>query len=377
MNHLNQPRPNPITFPTTRPRNSVLARQTLSSSSASVVETVVLLTGTLQLLEGNIGTTDTRQEHGTEGGSHAVSTVNLGQLHTTDDESRDDLTDTLDDRVLSGTHVQTAHTTELTLVLGKSVHGLQTLNTESTERSVVTSGRDNDRSRDGVGVHAGLVVVVEGDEGPVGDTSGNTETLLGTAGDQVLNSGSVEQLDVGELQDLGQEGRGQQGSVLDDNVVTLVLVRNANGVEELVGGLTADHGREQLTTQPGTATGSDTCLNDSDLQVRATRSESEGSGETAGTGTDDDDVRLGVVVHVAEVAAGHGAGNDGLVDRTESEGRGINGGIGSGGVLGSRGGVGVSRSSLHGVGHLVGELGRSGGEVDSGRRSHCMCVMCI
>lgn len=49
-----------------------------------------------------------------------------------------------------------------------------------------------------------------GDKGPVGYNTGNGVT----ADDQVLNRGSVEQLDVAASDDFGKDGRSKETSVL-------------------------------------------------------------------------------------------------------------------------------------------------------------------
>lgn len=59
---------------------------------------------------------------------------------------------------------------------------------------------DDDGCVDGVGIHAGLVVVVHGDECPVCYDSCNAYDAGGVsrASDEVFNGRSVEQFDVGE-----------------------------------------------------------------------------------------------------------------------------------------------------------------------------------
>lgn len=79
----------------------------------------------------------------------------------------------------------------------------------------MASSGDDDRGVDGVGVHAGLVIVVHSHEGPVGDNTGDLDgggvgSVTGIAGDEVLDAGSVEELDVRELKDLGEKGGGEQ-----------------------------------------------------------------------------------------------------------------------------------------------------------------------
>ena len=68
------------------------------------------------------------------------------------------------------------------------------------------------------------------------------------------------------LQDLGQEGGGELGGVLDNHVVTLVLVGHVEPVQQGLGGLAHDHGAEQLATQPGSTTRGNAGLDDGNLQ---------------------------------------------------------------------------------------------------------------
>lgn len=163
--------------------------------------------------------------------THAVSTVNFRELHPSHDESRDDLPGALDDGILGRLHIEATHAPELL----KLLHADQPLDREGAEGAVVSSGADDKRRVDGVGVHAGLVVVVHRHQGPVGDhtcdahigRSGNV-----TTGNEILDGGGVEELDVGELQHLGQNGGGEQGSVLDDDEVAFVLEGDADLSEE-------------------------------------------------------------------------------------------------------------------------------------------------
>ena len=55
------------------------------------------------------------------------------------------------------------------------------------------------------------------------------------------------------LQDLGEDGGGEEGSVLDDDVVALVLIGHVELVQEVVRRLAHHHGAEQLPAQPGAA----------------------------------------------------------------------------------------------------------------------------
>lgn len=175
--------------------------------------------------------------------------------------------------------------------------------------TVVAGSGDDDGSVDGVGVHAALVVVVHADESPVGDHTGDVQlTSAVLAGDEVLDSSSVEELDVRELQDLGEHGAGEESGVLDDDEVgvwAIVLVRDTDLTQEGIGGLPHDHGAEELTSEPSASTWSDTSLDNGDLEVWTGLGEAVGGRETAATSSDDNDVTLGVLVQVGEVPPGH------------------------------------------------------------------------
>ncbi len=200
---------------------------------------------------------DTTENHGTESRAHAVEAVNFRQLHSANDETLGHLTGVLDDRVLGGVHVQTTHTTEL--VDGR--HGDESLGREGTEGTVVASGTDDNRGVDGVGVHARVVVVVEGDEGPVGNHTSDLDFLCtsagGGAGHQVLNTGGVEELDVGELKDLREQCRREERCVLDDDIVGhlgVLFIGHTQFVQEELCRTTHDHRGEELATQPSATT---------------------------------------------------------------------------------------------------------------------------
>ena len=78
--------------------------------------------------------------------------------------------------------------------------------------AVVAAGGHDHLSLHDVGVHAGLGVVVQGHQGPVGNNAANVLAtadnglLLVLTHDQVLHGGGVEQLDVGCLRSRGAEG---------------------------------------------------------------------------------------------------------------------------------------------------------------------------
>jgi len=148
-----------------------------------------LLLAHVEHLQCLLSSLDTTESHGTESGTHAVGAINLGQLHAADDETRCNLTSAFNDGVFGNVHVKATHAAES----WDGFHGDHTLDAEGAERTVVTSRGDDDGCVDGVGVHAGLVVVVHSDESPVGDNTSDADTAVGVlAGDEVLNSGGVE-----------------------------------------------------------------------------------------------------------------------------------------------------------------------------------------
>ena len=72
-------------------------------------------------------------------------------------------------------------------------------------------GRDDQGRVDGVGVHAGLVIVVLRDEGPVCDHACDTDRGTVRTRDEVFDGGRVEQFDVRGGEDAGEEGGGEEG----------------------------------------------------------------------------------------------------------------------------------------------------------------------
>jgi len=64
----------------------------------------------------------------------------------------------------------------------------------------MSSGADDNRCIDGVGVHAGLVIMMHGDQGPVRDHASDPDDARGTrgAGDEVFNGRGIEEFDVRE-----------------------------------------------------------------------------------------------------------------------------------------------------------------------------------
>jgi len=75
----------------------------------------------------------------------------------------------------------------------------------------VAGSGDHDRCINGVGVHAGLVVMVHGNESPVCNDTSNAEVSVGIlACDEVFDGGGIEEFDVGETEDFGEEGGGEE-----------------------------------------------------------------------------------------------------------------------------------------------------------------------
>lgn len=165
--------------------------------------------------------------------THSVGTVDLRELHATHDESWHDLPGAFDNRILRRLHVKATHATELLELL----HADKALDREGTERAVVSGGADDERCVDGVGVHAGLIVVVHRDQSPVGNHTCDAHVVRPgdvTAGNEILDGGGVEELDVGELQHLGQNGGGEQGRMFDDNKIAFVLEGDADLSQESI-----------------------------------------------------------------------------------------------------------------------------------------------
>ena len=119
----------------------------------------------------------------------------------------------------------------------------------------MTTAADDERRVDSVGVHAGLSAVIQSDEGPIGDNTGDAESAIGLGTrDEVFDAGGVEELDVGKGEDFGHEGGGEEGGVLDDDKVAFVVVGDTDVAEEGVGGFAHHHGGEELAAEPGTTT---------------------------------------------------------------------------------------------------------------------------
>lgn len=57
--------------------------------------------------------------------------------------------------------------------------------------------------------------------------------------------------------------------MLHDDEVAFIFIRNADIVQESLGGFAHDHGAEKLSTEPGATSGRDACFDDGNLQVRS------------------------------------------------------------------------------------------------------------
>lgn len=121
-------------------------------------------------------------------------------------------------------------------------------------------GTDHERSIDRVRIHAGVVIVVEGDERPVrnhaSDTDGFGVRVCCGAGNEIFDAGGVEEFHVREGDDFGEEGGHEEGGVLDDyelGVGWVFFVGDAKVLEEAFRGFAEDHGGEELPAEPAAA----------------------------------------------------------------------------------------------------------------------------
>jgi hypothetical protein len=86
---------------------------------------------------------------------------------------------------------------------GRATPRITTSNTNKQQQQQQQQQQQRRWGRPTVGVHAGLGVVVEGHQGPVGDDAPDAAAADGVVThDEVLHRGGVEQLHVGRLQDL-------------------------------------------------------------------------------------------------------------------------------------------------------------------------------
>lgn len=108
----------------------------------------------------------------------------------------------------------------------------------------MTGGRDHYGCSDGIGVHARLRVVVERDEGPVGDDTKDALAALEVrADDEIFDCSCVQQDDIGKGQDSGQDSGGEECGVFDHDKGAIVFIRDADFLQESVCWLTDDLGK--------------------------------------------------------------------------------------------------------------------------------------
>lgn len=181
---------------------------------------------------------------------------------------------------------------------------LESLHCKGTEGTVMSTEGAHDGSRNGGRVHARLETMRHGDECPVGDDSVDTlHSLSILLDDEILSTSSIEELDVGQLENLAQDRRSEQSSVLDDDVSSFVFVRAIDLVEQRMCRLAYHHGRHQLTAEPAATAGSDTGFEQGDAQVRSCFCESVAARQTSRASAEDDDVAHGGIHHILVVAA--------------------------------------------------------------------------
>lgn len=158
-----------------------------------------------------------------------------------------------------------------------------------------------------------------GDKGPVGDDAINPlSARMVLLDDQVLAARGVEELHIIHREQLGHKGRREQSSVLDDDVASFIIERNADLNEQVVCRLADHHAAHQLATQPGTATGSHAGFQNGDAQIGTLLSQRVGARESGRARANDDDVRNSGVHHVGHVARSHSARSVRLLDLGKS-----------------------------------------------------------
>lgn len=177
--------------------------------------------------------------------------------------------------------------------------------------------------------------MVHADQGPVSDHTGHADPAIGRrASDEILNCRGVEELDIGEREDLREESGGEERlsgselgisntrgiwdefletySVLYNNKVSLIFIRHTKVGQKGICRLTHNHGAEQLATEPSPTTRSYACLDNGNFEVWARLPKHVSCTETTGPGTYDNNIRFGVRIKVLEVAASHSTRDLGL-----------------------------------------------------------------
>lgn len=89
----------------------------------------------------------------------------------------------------------------------------------------MSSERANDGSGDSLRVHARLKTVSKSNESVVGNDSSDTKRSFGVVGaeniglgDKILDIDGVVELEVGHGENFGENGRGEESGVLDDDL---------------------------------------------------------------------------------------------------------------------------------------------------------------
>mmetsp|Transcript_67265 Transcript_67265/g.152092 ORF Transcript_67265/g.152092 Transcript_67265/m.152092 type:complete len:255 (-) Transcript_67265:80-844(-) len=180
----------------------------------------------------------------------------------------------------------------------------------------MASGRDHHLRFNHLGVHAGLRVMVLCDQGPVRHDATNPYASVLLPDEEILNCHSIEELRVFCDERRTQHRRHEECSMLHNDVVALVVVRDLELIQQGVCGLADDHRAEELAAEPAAAAGCNVLLHNGHLDVWVL-GQLVCAGEASRARTNDDDIGLGMVHHVSHVAGGHLATDDGLLDRLE------------------------------------------------------------
>mmetsp|Transcript_16265 Transcript_16265/g.38177 ORF Transcript_16265/g.38177 Transcript_16265/m.38177 type:complete len:204 (+) Transcript_16265:377-988(+) len=172
----------------------------------------------------------------------------------------------------------------------------------------------NDFGLNDLGVHARLRVMVLCDQGPIRHHTADAYSLLFLPYEEVLHCHCIEELHVLTQQRCAHDRRHEERRMLDDDVVTFVIVGHLQLVEQRVRRLAHHHSTEQLASEPTAATWCHALLHDGHLHVWVF-GELIGARHSSRTCTNDDHIRLRMLDHVPHVASSHFATDSGLPDR--------------------------------------------------------------
>mmetsp|Transcript_47562 Transcript_47562/g.40179 ORF Transcript_47562/g.40179 Transcript_47562/m.40179 type:complete len:212 (+) Transcript_47562:547-1182(+) len=179
-----------------------------------------------------------RHEHGTKSGTHAGRSIDLSKLHAREDHSRGHLTSVVDDLVLGRIHVEGTHAGNRSTrgdFAGNHADRCQPLDGVGAEGAIVAATRDDHLCFDDIRVHARLSVMRKCHQGPVGHHAGDVAAFDGVVlDDEVLYHRGVEELDIGHGKHLGEESGCHERRVFDDDIITLILVRDLKFVQQQV-----------------------------------------------------------------------------------------------------------------------------------------------